>query len=76
MGRLRHGRLCSDSHNGEQSNKILNAKLVHSQIIVNTLARCGLPNPQHRRKSGLDMAIQAEQGVACHNLLDRVLASF
>ena len=35
-------------------------KLVHSQINANGPARCGLTNPQHRRKSGLDMAIQAE----------------
>ena len=34
--------------------------LIHCQIIVNAPARCGLTNPQPRRKSGLDMAIQAE----------------
>ena len=48
--------------------------LVHCQINANGSARCGLTNPQHRCKDGLDMSIQAEQGVACHNLLDRALA--
>ncbi len=49
------------------------AGILHCQINANGPARCGLTNPQHRRKSGLDMAIQAEQGVTCHNLLDRAI---
>ena len=52
---------------------INNCKLVHYQINANGPARCGLTNPQHRRKSGLDMAIQTEQGVACHINYDKHL---
>ena len=40
-------------------------KLVHCQINANGPARCGLTNPQHRRKSGLDSHIQVALNPAC-----------
>ena len=54
--------------------------LVHCQINANGPARSGLTNPLHVYEYGsvprvrdLDMSIQAEQWMTCHNLFDEVL---
>ena len=45
---------------------------IECQINTNGPARCGLVNPQHPRKDGLDMSIQAEP---YHDLFDRALVN-
>ena len=47
--------------------------LVLCQIKANGPARSGLTNPLHVYEYGLDMSIQAERWMTCHNLFDEVL---
>lgn len=69
--RLR-GRRCDCEQQGSlQSDFWLNSGLVllHCQTNVKVPAHSGLTNPLHVYEYGLDMPIQAEQGVTYHNII-------